>query len=123
MWGGNVCAGGEGLEEEEGGKGQERRTLVKLSCTRFHAARRSLARQISSPLVAWSLTFSSMAKTRYLSLLLGLQLAAGFVHQDTRSHPSLFIRPLLLGGHSQSVVHLNVRSHYKDNKMYILARS
>jgi hypothetical protein len=70
MWGGNVSAGGEGLEEEEGGKGQERRTLVKLSCTRFHAARSSLARQISSPLVAWSLTFSFMAKTRYLSLLL-----------------------------------------------------
>jgi len=118
MWGGNVSAGGEGLEEEEGGKGQERRTLVKLSCTRFHAARSSLARQISSPLVAWSLTFSSMAKTRYLSLLLGLQLAAGFVHQDTRIliHPTvffpfLFIRPPLLGGHSQSVVHLNVRSH------------
>ena len=31
--------GREGLEEEEGGKGQERRMLVKPSFARFHAAR------------------------------------------------------------------------------------
>jgi hypothetical protein len=46
MWGGNVSAGGEGLEEEEGGKGQERRTLVKPSFAQgFHAARCSRARR------------------------------------------------------------------------------
>jgi hypothetical protein len=31
MWGGDVSAGGEGFDEEERGKGQERLTLVKPS--------------------------------------------------------------------------------------------
>jgi hypothetical protein len=107
MWGGNVSAGGEGLEEEEGGKGQETYVGQAILCARISCARCSRARRISSPFVAWSLAFSSVAKIRYLSLLLGLQLAAGFVHQDTRIliHPTLFfpflfIRPLLLEGHS-----------------------
>ena len=38
MWGGGVSAGGED-QEEEGGIGQERRTLLKPSFARFHAAR------------------------------------------------------------------------------------
>ena len=37
-WGDDVNTGREGLEEEEGGKGQERRMLVKPSFALFHVA-------------------------------------------------------------------------------------